>query len=480
VNLFFQCGSKRKIWNWLGVFRKRSRASLRAAFPEHQILIRTDGRVRFFVFGPLLQTIVAGFTLLLVAWVAYTSISVLVQDRVITTENRRLRQMQLLYDARNAAIDGFEVQQNALAAIIERNERVESTLRFRAGHSSANAAAASAMDGEVEESTGSVTDSGEPIIAKEPRGRGGYANPAPPPAWQAEPRASGAAVPAGRISAAPQPDPVQPRHESFLPGVVGRFAEFFRPESAVAGTLDHPILRQLERQESLLAMLKAKQFALLRKLGQSLETETKRFRQALLNIGFVPETFIARANAAAEELAGRVGPLLPLRGSLTDSGDREYLAQLANADDLLDTLTRMNAVPWLRPIDADYRTTSGFGIRRDPFTNELAFHSGLDLSGPWGSPVRATAPGIVIYAGRKGAYGNTVEIDHGYGIRTRYGHLRSTLVQTGAKVEKGTAVGLLGSTGRSTGPHVHYEVWYRNLARDPQKFIKAGQSLLQG
>jgi murein DD-endopeptidase MepM/ murein hydrolase activator NlpD len=188
--------------------------------------------------------------------------------------------------------------------------------------------------------------------------------------------------------------------------------------------------------------------------------------------------FIARANAAQEQ-AGRGGPLLSLPAALTDNGDSEYLAQLANAADSLDTLTRMNAVPWMRPIDADYGTASGFGIRRDPFTKELAFHSGLDLSGPWGSPVRATAPGIVIYAGRKGAYGNTVEIDHGYGIRTRYGHLRSTLVQTGAKVERGTPVGLLGSTGRSTGPHVHYEVWYGNSARDPQKFIKAGQFLLQ-
>ena len=230
-------------------------------------------------------------------------------------------------------------------------------------------------------------------------------------------------------------------------------------------------------------MVKTKRLTLLRKLGQSLEADTKRFRQALQNIGIAPETFIARANAATAEPTGRGGPLVSLPGSLADTDDREYLVQLANAANSLDTLTNvvkaMKFVPWQRPIDADYGTGSDFGVRRDPFTKQLAFHSGLDLSGPWGLPVRATAPGIVIYAGRRGAYGNTVEIDHGYGIRTRYGHLRSISIQTGAMVQRGTSVGSLGSTGRSTGPHVHYEVWYGNAARDPQKFIKAGRVLLQ-
>jgi murein DD-endopeptidase MepM/ murein hydrolase activator NlpD len=473
----FQCDDKQTIWSWLGAFRKRSQESMCAAFPERQIFIRTDGRVRYFAFGPLHQIIMSGLGLLLVGWVAYTSINVIVQDRTITTEHRRLRQVQMLYEARNAAIDDFEAQQDALAAIIERNEKVESALRFGAGHPGANPTRAAAAS--TEQSTGSITDSGESIIAKEPLGRGGYANSAPSPVRRTEPQASGAVGPVGRSSAAPQPGAVQPRRESLLHNVVNRFAEFFREKFGGAATVDDPILLQLEPQQIWLAALKEKQLALLRKLGQNLETDTKRFHRALQSIGLTPEMFIARANDAAEEPSGAGGPLLSLPAALTDNGDSEYLAQLANAADSLDTLTRMNAVPWMRPIDADYGTASGFGIRRDPFTKELAFHSGLDLSGPWGSPVRATAPGTVIYAGRKGAYGNMVEIDHGYGIRTRYGHLRSTLVQTGAKVERGTPVGLLGSTGRSTGPHLHYEVWYGNSARDPQKFIKAGQFLLQ-
>ena len=459
----FQWSGRQKIW-WLFVLWKRSRAALRAAFPERQIFVRTDGRVRFFVFGPLLQIIMAGSTLVLVSWVVFTSINAIAQDRLITTQHRRLRQVETLYDARNAAIDRFEAQQNTLAAIIERKEEVESALRFGSGPPSADsapAAASRAMEGEADESTGAATDSGEPVGAVEPPGRGDSSHPL-------------------RSSAAPEPRAAQPRHESFLQGAVNRFAEFFRREPSVAIPVDNPIPPQLELQQSWLAVLKAKQLTLLRKLGQSLETDTKRFRQALQKIGFAPETFIARAKAAP---TGSGGPLLPLSGSLADIEDREYLAQLAKAANSLDTMTNivkgMSVVPWLRPLDADYGTASGFGVRRDPFTKQLAFHSGLDLSGPWGTPVRATGPGIVTYAGRRGAYGNTVEIDHGYGIRTRYGHLRSILIQTGAMVERGTSVGTLGSTGRSTGPHVHYEVWYGNSARDPQKFIKAGQFLLE-
>ena len=91
----------------------------------------------------------------------------------------------------------------------------------------------------------------------------------------------------------------------------------------------------------------------------------------------------------------------------------------------------------------------------------------------------ATAAGVVVHAGPDGAYGNMVEIDHGMGVRTRYGHLSAVLVRVGAHIGKGDAVGRLGSTGRSTGPHVHYEVWLDNRVRDPAKFLEAGRHVLE-
>src|SRR5262249_5697046 len=154
---------------------------------------------------------------------------------------------------------------------------------------------------------------------------------------------------------------------------------------------------------------------------------------------------------------GEGGPLIPLDDSDANSDASQALAAL---DDMTDAATALRSVPLTRPvIGPEFAQTSGFGKRRDPFTKRLAFHAGLDFSGPWGSPVHVTAPGTVVFAGNKGAYGNAVEVDHGFGIRTRYGHMSKILVTVGTKLNKGDVVGKLGSTGRSTGPHVHYEVW---------------------
>ena len=143
-----------------------------------------------------------------------------------------------------------------------------------------------------------------------------------------------------------------------------------------------------------------------------------------------------------------------------------------------DVVAALRAVPLIAPAELG-SVSSGFGARVDPFNEELAFHSGIDFSGPLGADVRVTAPGVVVFAGPRGAYGNTVEVDHGYGIRTRYGHLSKILVQVGTRLDTGAVIGRLGSTGRSTGPHVHYEVWYDNAVRNPGNFIKAGHYVFQ-
>ena len=127
---------------------------------------------------------------------------------------------------------------------------------------------------------------------------------------------------------------------------------------------------------------------------------------------------------------------------------------------------------------AAFDRTSGFGARIDPFTGRYAFHPGIDFAGPWGAQVTATAPGTVVFAGNKGSYGNMVELDNGFGIHTRYGHLSAITVKTGMKVVKGGGVGRVGSTGRSTGPHVHYEIWFNNVVRNPSIFIEAGRHVL--
>jgi len=112
-----------------------------------------------------------------------------------------------------------------------------------------------------------------------------------------------------------------------------------------------------------------------------------------------------------------------------------------------------------------------FGNRIDPFTGQRDFHTGLDISAPVGTKVQAPADGVIVSCGQKGGYGNSIIVDHGYGVVTRYGHLSGFNVKPGQRVKRGEVIGFVGDTGRSTAPHLHYEVWVRDQAQNPIHFI---------
>jgi murein DD-endopeptidase MepM/ murein hydrolase activator NlpD len=130
----------------------------------------------------------------------------------------------------------------------------------------------------------------------------------------------------------------------------------------------------------------------------------------------------------------------------------------------------MKSLPLSSPVD-EYQLESRFGPRRDPFNHRPSFHTGLDLSAPYMSPVYATAAGVVTYAGYLADYGKVVEISHGNGIATVYGHLHRYIVAVGQTVAEHSQIGFLGSTGRSSGPHVHYEIRVNDEPQDPEKFL---------
>jgi murein DD-endopeptidase MepM/ murein hydrolase activator NlpD len=135
------------------------------------------------------------------------------------------------------------------------------------------------------------------------------------------------------------------------------------------------------------------------------------------------------------------------------------------------------AVPVRKPIVGEVDMSSPFGMRMDPFVRGPAIHTGIDLHGDTGDPVRATANGRVTIASWQGGYGKMVEIDHGNGLSTRYGHMSVIDVKVGDQVRIGQTIGKIGSTGRSTGPHLHYETRINDEAVDPQRFLRAGLRL---
>jgi len=165
---------------------------------------------------------------------------------------------------------------------------------------------------------------------------------------------------------------------------------------------------------------------------------------------------------------GQGGPFIALKGLKASKGGDGSDAAIPDA-----LRKALKALPLAAPL-THYQLESRFGIRHDPFNHRPSTHTGLDFSAPFKSPVYNTAPGTVIFAGSKGEFGRVVDIDHGAGIVTRYAHLHRITVAIGQHLNGREQIGLLGSSGRSTGPHVHYEVQVNGTPQDPQKFLQAG------
>ena len=179
------------------------------------------------------------------------------------------------------------------------------------------------------------------------------------------------------------------------------------------------------------------------------------------------------------EETGTGGPFIPARaGATTDTFDLELGALNRELDALDEVRGAVRAFPIANP-SPGYRISSGFGNRRDPILGKSAFHAGIDFAVPMGTPIYATGPGTVIKAGRNGGYGNMIEIRHADGMTTRYAHLSRIFVKPGQKVAAGARIAASGSTGRSTGPHLHYEVREKNKAVNPMTWLKAGKRLSQ-
>ena len=148
-------------------------------------------------------------------------------------------------------------------------------------------------------------------------------------------------------------------------------------------------------------------------------------------------------------------------------------------DELEAVQTAVEHMPLSSPLTVTRRFTSGFGIRRDPINGKHSSHHGIDFAAPWASPVTATGAGVVKYAGTRSGWGRMVEIDHGNGFVTRYAHMSRITVKAGQKVGLHDKVGELGSSGRSTGPHVHYEILFKKRPLNPRRFIEAGRYVFE-
>jgi len=225
-----------------------------------------------------------------------------------------------------------------------------------------------------------------------------------------------------------------------------------------------------------LAEIEARQLAYVENMTRFADWRARRAEQALRKLNLDPRAMERAARAEAREAVG--GPLQLLATSADGSLDPRF-------ERLGLSLARMSAlelalegVPRVVPASVT-RISSNFGYRRDPFNRSAAMHNGIDFKGPYGSAIYSAAKGEVTFAGWKGGYGRTVEITHTNGIVTRYAHLSRIGVSVGQPIDAGATLGGLGSSGRSTGPHLHFEVRINGRAVNPRPFLETAPDVLK-
>jgi len=242
-----------------------------------------------------------------------------------------------------------------------------------------------------------------------------------------------------------------------------------RNNFAVAQVVAAPLGAQLVEPFN---KLESQQLAFVDKATGAAEAKLRDTQALIRRLGLDPSRFVASSDWNGNALAVG-GPYVPVSLKAEPRFKDLFLSWKK-----LNTLqSAVAAIPAYMPVK-DYRYTSGYGFRYDPFNGGGAMHAGVDMAGAMGEPVYASANGTVLQAGRSGGYGNLVELAHGKGIDTRYGHLSAINVKPGERVKQGQLIGRMGSTGRSTGTHLHYEVRIDGRAVNPRPFLDASNYVL--
>jgi murein DD-endopeptidase MepM/ murein hydrolase activator NlpD len=408
-------------------------------------LVHAGKQVRF---GPVAFWIVVGTVTTLGMWSAATATYFAFRDDVLTRLIARQAEMQYAYEDRIAELRA-KVDRTTSRQLLDQEQfdqkldqimRRQTTLESRA-----------AAIGAVPDITGSIRAPSRGAAAAEPTTTG---TPKPSP------------ISDTAVFVAP------PDREARLESRAPVLANAPATKAAKIQGVDNVIVRL----QNSLDQVERRQLASLTSLEDSLESRARRVRGVFSDLGLD----IGQLEAATPR-AAMGGPFVPVKLS-GDSGAFErqlYRINISRAQ--VDRLNRTLAlVPYRKPVIGEVEFTSGFGVRSDPFLGRPAMHTGLDFRAASGDPVRATANGKVASSGWAGGYGRMVEIDHGNGLSTRYGHLSEINVKVGDVIKIGQVIGAVGSTGRSTGPHLHYETRIDGEAVDPQKFLRAGVRLSAG
>jgi murein DD-endopeptidase MepM/ murein hydrolase activator NlpD len=413
--------------------RQASPAAATAARPPSRtssayVIAHAGKQIRI---GPVIVWIVIGTVTALGAWSAATATYFTFRDDVLTRLLARQAEMQYSYEDRIAELRA-RIDRTTSRQLLDQEQfeqKLDQIVQRQAALDRRTAALGALPENAA---TGSVK----------------------PPARSLTERLFGKSKPAPL----PENDATPGRQSSLMSRPGGKLAKVGNVNDTIAS-----LQVSLDRVEQ-------RQMAMLTSTETSYDTRIRRMKGLVSDLGLS----LARLEVNTPR-KGVGGPYVPVKLSGHGGAFEQQLTRVSMSRAQLDQLSRTLAqVPYRTPVLGEIELSSGFGVRTDPFLGRPAMHTGLDFRASTGDPVRATANGRVVSAGWAGGYGRMVEIDHGNGLSTRYGHMSRINVKVGEQIHIGQIVGEVGSTGRSTGPHLHYETRIDGEAVDPQRFLRAG------
>jgi murein DD-endopeptidase MepM/ murein hydrolase activator NlpD len=410
-------------------------------------IVHAGKQVRF---GPVAFWIVVGTVVVLGMWSAATATYFAFRDDVLTRLIARQAEMQYAYEDRIAELRS-KVDRTTSRQLLDQeqfDQKLDQIMRRQTALESRASALGAIPDTAA---TGSIR----------PQARTGAADQQP-------------------ASGTPKPSPISdtvifvapPDREARLESRAPVIAKVQPNQFAKVQGVENVLVRLQTSLDS----VERRQMAALSVVEDGMESRVRRMRGVFTDLGLD----MAQLEGATPR-SGVGGPFVPVKLAADAGPFERQLFRINTSRTQVERLNRTLAlVPYRKPVIGEVEFTSGFGVRSDPFLGRPAMHTGLDFRAQTGDPVRATANGKVASSGWAGGYGRMVEVDHGNGLSTRYGHLSEINVKVGDIIKIGQVIGAVGSTGRSTGPHLHYETRIDGEAVDPQKFLRAGVRLSAG
>lgn len=421
------------VWGKIAQFASR-------LYPVRQVYFRANGAVRFFVLTPRTQMAATVVAFAAAGWIGIATINLFFEDEIMAAKEHQLAEGARAYEALNGEMESLRRGVLATAEELAARQRFLSDLVIARDTAPADIADETEIPLQTKPKSTSLS---LPPVAEAP---------VDTEQEDAPGKSSGLARRIGNVAA-----------------FVFPFTETRRPTSGEHEQAVAEISRRLEQinadQQALSARLLARTLANLDKIEEIVEVA-----------GLTGDKLL---DALDTPLGGQGGPFVldtaaPDMKIDSKEATDDFYRLLQQLQRLAGLKTVLGSLPLAEPAK-HYYISSAFGRRRDPFNKRRAMHAAVDLSGPWKEPILATAPGVITRSGFNGPYGRFVEIDHGHGFKTRYGHMAKILVAKGDEVELGDKIGLMGNSGRATSTHLHYEIWFGGTPRNAVKFFKAAK-----